>query len=138
MPLEGVIPGMREGLIGMRVGGQRRLYIPPELAYGDKGAGNVVGPDEVLVFKVMGKMFVLVNLERMPLSINVKCEPARALELREEYDAVQPGYHMNKKHWNTVELEAGVPGDALQGWIDDSYALVVKGLRKKDREALKA
>lgn len=92
--------------------------------------------DEVLVFKVMGKMYLLVNLERTPLSINLKCDPERALELRERFVAVHPGYHMSKKHWNTVVLEGDVPSDTLRGWIDDSYALVVQKLRKRDREAL--
>ncbi|MEO1269734.1 MAG: MmcQ/YjbR family DNA-binding protein [Myxococcota bacterium] len=94
--------------------------------------------DEVLVFKVMDKMYLLTNLERVPLSVNLKCEPAKALDLRAQYDAVQPGYHMNKKHWNTVTLNGDVPSPVLQAWIDDSYALVVSKLRKSDRDALAA
>lgn len=94
--------------------------------------------DEVLVFRVLDKLFVLSSLERSPLSINLKCDPEKALELREEYEEVTPGYHMNKKHWNTINLEGDVPSNALREWIDDSYDLVVAKLRKKDREALKA
>ncbi len=95
------------------------------------------GPD-TLVYKVMGKMFALVGWDESPLRINLKCEPEEALLLRQLYPgAVIPGYHMNKRHWNTVILDGAVPDQELLAMIDDSYALVVKGLRKSDREALK-
>lgn len=91
--------------------------------------------DEVtLVFKVCGKMFALCNITEEILSVNLKCEPSKALALREEYDFVLPGYHMNKKHWNTILLKAGVPKKLLWQWIDDSYDLVVAQLPKKVRE----
>ena len=93
------------------------------------------GPD-VLVFKVMGKMFALTNMEEWPLEVNLKCDPERAIELREEYEAVQPGYHMNKKHWNTVVLNGSVSLPEIHAWIDHSYALVVQGLPKKVRDQL--
>ncbi len=95
------------------------------------------GPD-TLVYKVMGKMFALVGWDESPLRINLKCEPEEALLLRQLYPgAVIPGYHMDKRHWNTVILDGAVPDQELLAMIDDSYALVVKGLRKSDREALK-
>ncbi len=87
--------------------------------------------ESTLVFKVMGKMFGLVSLTRMPLSLNLKCDPDRAEELRERYEAILPGYHMNKKHWNTIILEEDVNGKVLANLIDHSYELVVSKLTKK-------
>lgn len=92
------------------------------------------GPD-TLVFKVMGKVFALTDVEEFN-GINLKCDPEKAVELREKYEAVQPGYHMNKKHWNTVSVHSNVPDKLLREWIDHSYELVVKSLPKKDREQL--
>ena len=86
--------------------------------------------EEVLVFKVMDKMFALCNVEQLPLSFNLKCDPARALELREQYEAVQPGYHMNKKHWNTVVVDGSLSDTELYELIDHSYHLVVARLPK--------
>ncbi len=98
--------------------------------------------DEVtLVFKVMGKMFALIGLERWEngeTSINLKCDPERALELRAEFESVNPGYHMSKKHWNTVTLNNDVSDDFAFELIDHSYELVVKGLTKKLKEELKS
>lgn len=88
-----------------------------------------------LVFKVMNKLFCLSNLEP-PISINIKCVPEKALELREKYEGVIPGYHMNKKHWNTVEINSGIPEKEILSWIDDSYNLVVNGLTQKDKKEL--
>ena len=84
----------------------------------------------------MGKMFALTSLEKLPLSINLKCDPERALALRETYAAVQPGYHMSKKHWNTVVLDGSIPDQEVRELIDHSYELVVKGLKKADRAKL--
>lgn len=95
------------------------------------------GP-QAMVFKVMGKMFALVGLEDKPLRLNLKCDPELALHLREVYDAVRPGYHMNKKHWNTVILNGTIPYEEICSMIDDSYALVVKTLKKADRQKLGA
>lgn len=81
------------------------------------------GPD-TLVFKINGKIFLLAALANDPLQFNVKCEPDKAIELREEYACVQPGYHMNKKHWNTIIVDGSVPARQLKEWIDDSYQLV--------------
>ena len=92
--------------------------------------------DDTLVFKVMGKMFLLLNLEG-DLSINLKCDPVRAVELREEYPVVLPGYHMNKTHWNTVIIDGSVPEKKIKTWMDDSYGLVVASLTKIKREAWK-
>ncbi len=92
--------------------------------------------DEVtLVFKVAEKMFALVNLDGN-LSINLKCDPDKALELREHYPAVRPGYHMNKQLWNTIVLDDSLDNDLIMSWIDDSYRLVVDKLPKKIREKL--
>jgi predicted DNA-binding protein (MmcQ/YjbR family) len=88
--------------------------------------------EETLVFKVMGKMFALTGLETNPATANLKCDPERAIELREEYDGlIIPGYHMSKKHWNTVELESNLPNKLVLELIDHSYDLVVKSLTKK-------
>jgi len=78
--------------------------------------------DDTLVFKVRGKIFALVNLDG-DLSINLKCDPALAIELREHYSAVLPGYHMNKKHWNTIGLDGSIPDREIYSWIDHSYDL---------------
>jgi len=93
--------------------------------------------NDALVFKVMGKMFLLVSLSSHPLTMNVKCDPELAVELRERYpDAVYGAFHMNKKHWNSVNCESDVPDNGLIGMIEHSYALVVKGLPKKQRAAM--
>jgi predicted DNA-binding protein (MmcQ/YjbR family) len=92
------------------------------------------GPDP-LVYKVGGKMFALLRLGS-PLSINLKADPQEALIMRESFEAVTPGYHMNKKHWNTVDLEAGLDEALILGWIDDSYDLIVGNLTKKAQAAL--
>lgn len=81
------------------------------------------GPD-TLVYKVMGKIFLLAGLDQHPVQFNIKCDPEKALELRESYPAVQPGYHMNKKHWNTVIADGSIPTSLLKEWITDSYNLV--------------
>ena len=90
------------------------------------------GPS-ALVFKVMGKMFALIGLDDDPLRINLKCDPDFAQVLRQRYTAIIPGYHMSKRHWNTVVLDGNVPDDLIRDMIDDSYELAVKGLRKTDR-----
>jgi predicted DNA-binding protein (MmcQ/YjbR family) len=84
--------------------------------------------ETVLVFKVAGKMFALLSLDEVPATANLKCDPDLALELRDRYEQVRPGYHMNKKHWNTVEIEGGIPVTELRKMIDHSYELVVKTL----------
>ncbi|MGZ3900586.1 MAG: MmcQ/YjbR family DNA-binding protein [Bacteroidia bacterium] len=92
--------------------------------------------NKTLVFKVGGKMFLLLSLDSIPLSFNVKCEPGKALELREKYSSVLPGYHMNKRHWNTVLCEGTVAKKMLLSWIDDSYELVYFSLPKKIKETV--
>ena len=92
--------------------------------------------DEVAVIKVGGKMFALVPLSGEPGSVNLKCDPARALELREAYDGIRPGYHQNKRHWNTVDLDGSVEDDVVAGLITASYDLVVAGLPRSTREEL--
>jgi len=88
------------------------------------------GPD-VLVFKVGGKIFLLCSLDSEDFNFNVKCDPELAIELRERYDCVQPGYHMNKKHWNTIMVDGSVSTQLLKEWIDHSYELVNKTTTKK-------
>jgi predicted DNA-binding protein (MmcQ/YjbR family) len=94
------------------------------------------GPD-TLVYKVAGKAFLLTSLDNPDgLRFNVKCDPDLAEELRERYDFVLPGYHMNKKHWNTILAGSGASSKQLKEWIDHSYELVVKSLPAKARAAL--
>ena len=85
------------------------------------------GPS-AMVFKVRGKMFALIAVHETPLRINLKCDPELAPHLRAAYSAVLPGYHMNKKHWNTIIIDDSIPDDEIVAMIDDSYALVVKGM----------
>lgn len=92
--------------------------------------------ETTLVFKVMGKMFALTDLEDQ-FSVNLKCAPDDCIELREKYSAVVPGYHMNKKHWNTFYIDGTIPDDLIYKWIDNSYDLVVKKLTKKQQSHLK-
>jgi len=92
--------------------------------------------DEVAVLKVGGKMFALVPLSGEPESVNLKCDPARALELRDAYSGIRPGYHQNKKHWNTVVLDGSVEDDVVRGLITDSYDLVVSALPRAIRAEL--
>ena len=87
--------------------------------------------DDILVFKVQGKMFCLTVLDSAAFTFNVKCNPEYAIELRERYNAVQPGYHMNKKHWNTITVDGSLSNEFLKQCIDDSYALVYKKIKKK-------
>lgn len=89
---------------------------------------------DTMVFKVKGKMFALTSLsdwEEGKPSVNLKCDPSRAIVLREQYQAIIPGYHMNKKHWNTVESSGAAPRRLLQEWISHSYDLVLASLPKK-------
>lgn len=92
--------------------------------------------ESTLVFKVGGKMFLLLDIESNPPGFNVKCEPEKALELRENYSCVQPGYHMNKQHWNTITVDGSVPRSVITGWIDDSYNLIHKSLPAKTKKAI--
>ena len=93
--------------------------------------------EHTLVFKVMGKMFALTDVNDFT-SINLKCDPETGVELRERYSSVQPGYHMNKKHWITVILDGTIPDKQVLSWIDNSYQLVVRSLSKSLKEELKA
>lgn len=92
--------------------------------------------ETVLVMRVVGKIFALIPLDAIPQRINLKCDPERAIELRERYADVLPGYHMNKKHWNTVEIGGDVPMSELRLMIDHSYELIAASLPKKERIAL--
>lgn len=91
--------------------------------------------ETTLVFTVMGKLFALVDVDSFE-SINLKCDPEEVEELRERYEAVLPGYHMNKKHWNTILFDGSIPDSLLLEWVKNSYDLVVAKLPKKSREEL--
>ncbi|NBC05117.1 MAG: MmcQ/YjbR family DNA-binding protein [Bacteroidetes bacterium] len=92
--------------------------------------------ENTLVFKVMGKMFALCDVDEFE-SINLKCNPSIAVQLREEFPGIViPGYHMNKRHWNTIIMENNIPDQTIQKWISNSYDLVVANLPKKDRMKL--
>ncbi len=92
--------------------------------------------ETTLVFKVMNKMFLLTDLEDA-FAVNIKCEPERAVDLRERYPSVLPGYHMSKRHWNTVRVDGSIDDALLYEWIDDSYRLVVDSLPARDKALLK-
>ncbi len=107
-----------------------------EFCLGLKGVTEDFPFDEqTLVFKVMGKMFSLADVDDFE-SINLKCDPDKALEMREQFPGVKPGYHVNKKHWNTVMVNAGIPDTLLKQWTRDSYDLVVAGLSRKLKDEL--
>jgi len=92
--------------------------------------------DEVAVYKAGGRMFALVALDGEPGSGNLKCDPELALELRTRYPAIRPGYHQNKRHWNTVELDCSVPEDDLREMVEQSYELVIGRLPRAERARL--
>ena len=93
------------------------------------------GP-EVLVYKILGKIFATLGFKDEVGQMNSKCDPERALQLRDEYETILPGYHMNKKHWHTLVLDGSLPSHLVGELIDHSYQLVVKGMPKKTREIL--
>lgn len=92
--------------------------------------------EDTLVFKVGGKIFLLLSLNSDPIQFNVKCDPEKAVELREEYSSVLPGYHMSKKHWNTIIYDGTARDVLIKEWIDHSYELVFSGLTKKIKDQL--
>ena len=107
-----------------------------EYCISKKGTEEAFPFDEVtLVFKVMNKMYALLSLDK-GTSINLKCEPEKAIELRETYNAIIPGFHMNKKHWNTVDYKSNLPDTLVKELIDHSYELVVSSLTKKLKKEL--
>jgi predicted DNA-binding protein (MmcQ/YjbR family) len=93
------------------------------------------GP-ETSVFKVGGKVFAISALGRAPLEVSVKCEPELALDLRASYTAIRPGYHLNKRHWNTLTLDASLPDQLVRDLVEDSYDLVVSALPRRTRKQL--
>jgi len=92
--------------------------------------------EHTLVFKVANKMFALSGLEHKPATVNLKCDPEKSIELREEYSDIIEGFHMSKKHWNTIIIEGGLSNDFIKELINHSYDLVVKGLTKKLQKEL--
>ncbi len=113
----------------MRLGEARDYLLAKDAATEDMP----FGPD-VLVFRIGGKIFALINLERLPLSMNLKCDPERAIELREENSDVLPGYHMNKRHWNTIVLPGRLSTTMIHDMIDHSYDLVFSSLPQSTRK----
>lgn len=107
------------------------------LALPDVTEDTPFGPD-TLVFRVGGKLFALLGLEAVPPTVNLKCDPERALELREAYADVRPGYHMNKRHWNTVGLQGDVPAPLVRELTEHSYRLVRASLPRRIRDGLAA
>lgn len=93
--------------------------------------------DTALVFKVMGKMFALLDLSEEERGLTLKCDPDLAIGLREHYSEVTPAWHFNKQHWNTVDLNGNISPVQLIKWIDHSYTLIEKNLKKKEKDALK-
>ncbi|WP_250655407.1 MmcQ/YjbR family DNA-binding protein [Alkalimarinus coralli] len=92
--------------------------------------------DDIPVFKVCNKVFAILGMKEGVGQLNLKCDPDEAVALRDIFDAVIPGYHMNKKHWNTVILDGSIPHGEIERMIDHSYTLIVKGLKKLDRQGL--
>lgn len=108
-----------------------------EYALSKKGSSEDFPFDEVtLCIRVMGKIFAITGLDNIPFKVNLKCDPEYAVELREKHPEVQPGWHMNKAHWNTVEFEGGLDGQTLRKLIDHSYDLVAQSLKKAEKAAL--
>lgn len=105
------------------------------LAYPGASEGTPFGPD-VLVYKVCGKMFALVGWQNLPVTINLKCDPEHSIELREQHQAIEPGYHMNKRHWITLTLDSSLSEQLVFGLVQDSYALIVSNLPKRLRAEL--
>lgn len=91
-----------------------------------------------LVYKVMGKVFCIIAMDEVPLRCNLKCDPEHALELREQYTGVLPGYHMNKRHWNTLVFDGSYPDDLAFRWVTESYELVTEGLPKRLKDELRS
>ena len=91
---------------------------------------------ETTVFKVRGKIFAIAALDREPPSISLKCEPEIAEQLRADHEAITPGYHLNKRHWNTVRIDGSVPERLVRDMVEDSYDLVVESLPKRIRDDL--
>ena len=89
--------------------------------------------EDVLVYKVLDKVFALTNLKEIEFKVNLKCEPERAIELRERFEEIKSGFHMNKKHWNTINFEGGLSEKLLEELITLSYNLVAKGFTKKEK-----
>lgn len=94
--------------------------------------------ESTLVFKVLGKMFALIGLERLPAQVNLKCDPEYAQELRVEYQEITGGYHMSKKHWNTVMIEGDIEDSLILSLVDHSYDLVVSKMTKKNKILLQS
>jgi predicted DNA-binding protein (MmcQ/YjbR family) len=122
-------PSSKQGLFAMNIE-QFREYCLSKAATSEDFP---FGPD-TLVLRVAGKIFAITGLDNERFAVNLKCDPDRATELREAHPEIQPGWHMNKKHWNTVDFEGALDPPLLRELIDHSYRLVVQSLKKSERE----
>lgn len=111
----------------------RAILLAQPGAYEDRPFGP-----ETLVIKVAGKLFAIVDEHATPLAVSLKCDPAHAQFLRSSFAAVRPGYHLNKEHWNTVDLDGSIPAEGIRAMVAESYRLVVAGLSKAARRQLEA
>lgn len=107
------------------------------LSYPETSEETPFGP-EVLVYKIAGKMFATLSPEDVPVPMNLKCDPDRAVELRDEHEAINPGYHMNKRHWNTLQLDGSLPDSLVLELIRHSLDCVLTGCTKAVRERIQA
>ncbi|WP_040214690.1 MmcQ/YjbR family DNA-binding protein [Clostridium polynesiense] len=113
------------------------LEILREYCAGKKGVTeNFPFDEETLVFKVGSKMFALTNINSAEFSVSLKCDPFMAQDLRRNYAAIKPGYHLNKEHWNTITIDGSIEDKMIYFLIDHSYDLVYKGLKKAEKEAI--
>jgi predicted DNA-binding protein (MmcQ/YjbR family) len=128
----------QEAGIGGRVmvAGSRRDRVMAACGTKPGSAEDYPFGDEVAVFKVAGRMFALVSLGPAPGSISLKCDPGLAADLRRRYAGITPGYHLNKRHWNTVALDGSVPDEEVLELVDHSYDLVLAGLTRAQRDKL--
>jgi predicted DNA-binding protein (MmcQ/YjbR family) len=120
----------------MTANGSQRDWLIAECGAKPGAAEDYPFGDEVAVFKVAGRMFALVSLGPAPGSVSLKCDPDLAEGLRARYAAIRPGYHLNKRHWNTATLDGSVPDEELREMIDHSYELVVERLTRAQRNEL--
>lgn len=124
--LQSTIPDIMNDLAAIRI---------QLLSYPEATEETPFGP-EVLVYKVAGKMFATLSPDEVPVRMNLKCDPDRSLELRDNHEGIEPGYHMNKRHWNTLSLDGSLPAPLVSELITHSFELVVAGLPKARRATL--
>jgi predicted DNA-binding protein (MmcQ/YjbR family) len=135
-PARILVEELEAGMGAVMVAGSRRDRVMAACGTKPGSAEDYPFGDEVAVFKVAGRMFALVSLGPAPGSISLKCDPGLAADLRGRYAGVTPGYHLNKRHWNTVALDGSVPDEEVLELVDHSYDLVLAGLTRAQRDKL--